>query len=751
MALDVRTVRKLTGLLLVVGVAYVAWLLSRIDRPPTVEVREEQVDASQLPATPREEMGCFDDLVLDWAGDRLEAGRACKRADGFSQLERVTLHLRKDDGTEQMVVRADRGLTSDRPGEPIQLSGNVRVETPDGLKLSGEALTVDKQVQQVTATVPVTFSRGELSGEAGRFVHDWKAGRTQLEVSPMLRIVGERTKGREVTLMGQRIDHDQAARRIQATGAALLEFPEGSIEANDIDVELSEDNQEVRTIVAIGAAVTRTTMAAVAAPAGGGPAITRVLRGARIEHAFGPGGEMDLVRAQGGARLEGASADPAAGITELLAGDVVELDLEGSPIALREVRATGDPARFERLEPGTKRAASGRDLKLRTSGGRFEKLVLIGAADVQDDTPTMKRSLQADQADIGFSEGGETLESLQFRGQPGRLNELVRATGMKRSVVARTGDLRFDAEGKPVAGSLDGRVEIVRGITRASADEATLLQDPQRTVLKGNAAVERAGRTSHGDEITIDETSQVLTVKGNQHTIVRDSSSIPGMAATGSDEPILIASEALVLREKDRNAVYAGGRPSLRRGDTELVSDRLVLDEAAGALDATGSITSKLRLAKPGEEPASAAESPFDPTRLVDGRADSFHHRRSERRVTYAGGAILEQEETMLKADRIDIYMTATEPARVERLEAIGNVFFESPVRGKAEGDRLIWREADDSVEVHGGARPARAVDADGNFQTGAVVAMTRGGVRALASPTGRARGSSPSLQASAP
>lgn len=744
MAVTMRTIRKLTGLLLVGMLIYVGWLLSKVDKPPTVEVKEQRADAKDMPAAPRDEMGCFDDLVADWAGDRLEAARACKRADGWLQLERVTLHVRNDDGSPRMLVSADRGLASDESGKPIELTGNVHVETPEGLRLDGEELSVDTALENVRSEKPVTFSHGDLSGEAGRLSHDGKSGRTQLEVQPMVRISGERTKGRDVTLIGQRLDHDQAARRLVANGAAILEFPEGSIEGSVIDVELAENGEDVETIVATGPAVTKTEMAARSPDGSPGPAMSRVLRGQRIEHGFSAGGVLDLVRAQGGARLEGASMG-GGGISELLEGDSLEMDFSGSPLTLQGIHAVGMPARFTRSEPGATREVRGNDLRLASAKGSFDRLIVRGAADVKDETTALLRTLVADEADIGFAAGGEALESLEFKGRPGRLTETERDTNVRRQVVARDGALGFDAAGKPISGTLTGKVEITRGDTRASAESATLLQEPQRTVLRGDAAVERLGRTSHGDEITIDEVSQVLTVVGNQHTIVRDASSMPGMASTKSDEPILVASDTLVLREADRKALYQGGRPSLRRGDTELVADRLDMDDVAGSLDASGTVTSQLRLAKPGEA-KQASESPFDPTRLVDGSAETFQYRRAERRVTYLGGAVLEQEDTVLEADRVDIFMTATEPAEVERLEATGNVFFRAPIRGEAEGDRLVWRAADDSVVVHGGERPARAVDANGNFQTGAVVAMTQGGVRALASPAGRARGSSPAL-----
>ena len=752
MALSVRVVRKLVLLVFLVVLAYVGWLLWGMKRRPSSAVVEKRA-TEPMPATPQEEMGCFDDLVLDWSGDRLEAGRACKQPDGFSQLQRVTLRLRKEDGTEQMVVRAKNGRTSDAAAQVIELTGDVHVETPQGLKLDSQMLLVDKAASEVRSDRPVTFTQGDLAGEGGRLVHDWKNGTTLLEDSPQLILSGEKTRGRKVTLVGQRLHYDQKGRMLTAMGAALLEFPEGSVEGSSIEVELAEAAEEVRSITSTGAAATKTVIAG-AGPGGvPGPPVERVLRASRIVHEFAAAGALDRVTAEGDARLDGHSVDASLGITELLEGVKLDLDFQGSQvITLGGLKASGAPAKFRRDEPGSTREITGNELELKSGSEGFESLVVTGGADVRDHVGALMRTLRADAATIGFAPGGMALKSLRFDGKPGRLAETTTGAGLPRTIVARQGDLTFDSAGHPVSGTLDGDVEILDAGTRASADHARLQENPSRTVLQGNAAVEREGRTSHGDEIVSEgeRGKSLMTVTGNQHTLVREASTMPGMASGGSDEPVLISSDTLVLDERRRTALYEGGRPSLRRGDTELVADRLELDDAAGSMDAFGSVTSRLRLAKPGTA-AQASESPFDPTRLVDGKADEFHYRRTERLVTYLGAASLKQEDTLLTSDRVDIRLTASEPAQVESLEASGSCFFRAPTRGEAEGDRLRWKASDDSFRVYGGARPARAIDANGTFQTGSVIELTReGGVRALASPTGRARGSSPALQAPA-
>ncbi len=751
MALSVRTVRRVAGVVLIAGVAYVGWLLSRVQHRPSAQVQEQRAQPGEVPAAPQEESGCFDDLVLDWAGDRLEAGRGCKQPDGHSKLDRVVLTLRRSDGQEQMSVRADRGRVAEKPGSPVELEGNVHVSTPQGLVLDGERLVVDRAASTVTTDRPVSFSQGDLAGSGGRLLHDWGKGRTLLETEPEIVIRGQRTRGRDITLTAATIDHDSAAQRVLATTAAELAFADGTIRGDLLDVALSSDGNEVRSILATGNASTRTRLSGTGPDGRQGPPVERTLAATQIQHAFGAGSNLREIVAEGGARMDGRSTEPAASISERLEGDRLALSFGSSAtIMLTGIAARGAPARFSRTEPGASRTVEGRELDL-TSGERgFETLEVRGAGDLRDSTPTLRRHLVADDAELSFAPGGSHLEAIVFSGKPGKLvEEVIAPVASRRTVAADRGSIRLDASG-PTSGALTGRVELDDGRGRASADRAVLEESPRRTILRGNAAVEREGRISHGDEIISDEKAGTLKVSGRQHTLVRDEGGIPGMAAASTSEPVLISSDTLILvdRPGERRATYEGGRPALRRGDTELVADRLVLDDVLGTLHATGDVRSRLRLSPPGS--AVPSDSPIDPTRLVDGRAEEFHYRRAERRVSYSGSASLTQEDTVLTADRVDIFLTETEPARVRQLDAEGTAFFRAPSRGEAEGEKLRWLAADDAFVVEGGVRPARALDAEGNFQTGALLEMRKGSVRALASPAGRARGSAP-VKAPAP
>jgi lipopolysaccharide export system protein LptA len=737
---SIRTARRLVGGLLLLGLAYAGYLLAHMGRRPSVPIDTMPLPPGQTPKRPEDETGCFDDLVLDWSGDRLEAGKACKQPDGSSALERVVLHLRADDGTERLSVHAATGRLPDKEGAgPIRLEGDVHVESPQGLRVDAPALDIDNAKKVVEGKGSVSFAQGDLSGRAGSLRHDWKNDRTELFEDPLVTLEGKRAQGRVVTLRGVAIEHDGKLRIVRATGGAILDFGDGSVVGDVVEVFLAPEQDRVSRIVATGEAQTRVDMAAAAGVPG--PAMRRTLTGARIDHEFAEGGQLDAVTAEGGARLVGQQVSDGP-VGESLDADTLTLDFDPAAGArLLGVTARGAPAHFERHDGVTHREVTGQDLALSSGQGNLDHLVVIGDASLKDDGPGGHRALSAEQADMTLSADGQRLDDLTFHGKPGRLEEdLASPQGpVHRVVVAREGRLQFDADGRPKSGTLDGEVDLTEGGSRARGKRARLSTSPRQTILEGDASVESGGRIAHGDEVTRDEDSGTLTVKGNQHTLVRDARMIPGMEA-GNDEPILISADTLVIDERAHRATYEGGRPALHRGDAELVADRIVIDDAAGTLDADGDVKSKLRLAPPG---SGAPDAVFDPTRLVDGASQRLRYVRAERLVSYEGVASLSQETTVLHADRVDIRLKEG-GQQVETLHATGDASFVSPARGEAEGHRIEYRGADGTFLVEGRVRPARARDAKGNLAIGALVEMTRDNVRVVGTSEGRTRGSTP-------
>ena len=603
--------------------------------------------------------------------------------------------------------------------------------------------------------VPVSFHQGDLSGTAGTLQHDWEQKHTTLGGDPVLTLQGERTAGRTITIRGRTIERMGPARTLHVADGASIELGDASLQADAIDVRLAEGRDEVEHVDSVGHARTVTRLAA----QGSGPALERTLSGDHIGHGFGPHDRVSDVESQGGASLVGRApgdtgAEPP---PESLTGDWIRLELapDGEP-RVTSVSAKGAPARLERGGAAGHQVATGKEIRLETgTSGELDHLLGTGDVDLLDETAATRRRLSAVTADIRLGPQGRGIDALDFEGTPGTMSQEILSPppAAARSLRARKAALRFDQDGRPLSGTMDGEVLMEDGPTKAQADKAVVEDAPRRTTLTGHASVERAGKISYGDTIVRDDAADTLTVAGTQHTIVRDTKGLPGMEALGtSDEPVYISSQDLVLDEGKHLATYSGDRPSLRRGDTELDADTIRLDDAAGTLDADGTVDSRLRLSAPGQAPPPAGAL-FDPTRLVHGTSDALHHSRADRLVSYRGHASLSQEGTSLPAETIDVTLAAA-GGQVETLLARGGALFKSPDR-EAEGDSIEYHASDGSVWVRGGRRPARArasrgkeTEATGGrpvFVTGALLEITRGGdVRVAATSAGRTRGATP-------
>jgi lipopolysaccharide export system protein LptA len=760
MVSGLRRARTVLGLVLVAGLAYVILLLVRVDRPSVVGVgvREGGAEAPPVPPAndPRAETGCAEPSVLDWPGGpfrRLEARRACLQPDGGSAVEGATLYLDQEEA-EALVVKADRGHLPQAEADPVRLSGNVHVEAEGGFTLVAEEVELHRPDHRLTCRVPVELRMGEAVGRAGGLDHDWKTRQTWLSVAPTITIRGPRTEGREVRVTGARIGLDEDRHHVSVEGSGRIDFAAGHIAGEALSILLDAAGSDVRVIEATGAPRTVTTAALPGEGRGPGTGAVRTLRATRIVHRFAPGTRLQEIEAEGEAVLTGTVAAR----SEHLAGDWILLAFQPSALLrLSRVQAKGGasgPAVLRLQEPLRERIASAGQIVARLgSEGRVETLTLVSQVSVGEEADATSRTLEAERCEATFLAGGTAPESITFEGAPARLSRRRPAAGgtpIDERVVARRGTAAWGDADQPRAGMLQGDVRVTTPAGVASADEAR--QDPAggRIVLTGHAHVESEGKDSHGDEVIYDEAARTVVVRGRQHTVVRDARRLGAAGAlAGTAEPAYISSDQVTVEIDTRRADYTGGRPTLRRGDNEIRSDRLLLDDVAGTLEAEGTVESRLRLQESGGAPA-GEEGVFDPTRLVNGRSERLHYRREGGSVVYDGSVRLEQEASRLEADRVEIHLTGHD-GRLETLDALGAAFVTCP-RWEAEGGEIRYHEPDDRVRIVGDRRPARARDAQGNYADGGVLEMhpRRGGIRVLAPAAGRARGSAPAPAATA-
>lgn len=124
---------------------------------------------------------------------------------------------------------------------------------------------------------------------------------------------------------------------------------------------------------------------------------------------------------------------------------------------------------------------------------------------------------------------------------------------------------------------------------------------------------------------------------------------------------------------------------------------------------------------------ASLASTPNKPqrrTRPLTVRAERLDYRDAERRAAYRGSVRVEMNDASLKADRVDVYFSASPAgstggahaaAKVERVVAEGHVTVAEPTR-RASGEHAEYYAAAGKIVMTGG--PPTLLDADKGFIT---------------------------------
>jgi len=183
----------------------------------------------------------------------------------------------------------------------------------------------------------------------------------------------------------------------------------------------------------------------------------------------------------------------------------------------------------------------------------------------------------------------------------------------------------------------------------------------------------------------------------------------PGMLR--DDQPVFATAAELDYDGSTRVAVYraeAPARARLWQGDTTILADRLTLDDAAGNLEATGSVTSTLVV----EQRDLQTQKVEQGTSI--GSSETFRYEDSAHRATYAGKAHVSGQQGDLRARQIELYLV-DKSRELDRVEADGEVSLQDGAR-KAYGDHLTFVSAEGRYVVVGS--PVR-IEADCRETTG--------------------------------
>jgi LPS export ABC transporter protein LptC/lipopolysaccharide transport protein LptA len=600
--------------------------------------------------------------VIRWKGAdrdlRVEFQRQVTYQDDQTRLFDVKVVADNREGRNYTITGKEAQIGKEESS--FHISGDVRMETSDGLVAHSNEATYTDAEKMVRAPGPVKFSRGRMQGTGTGFVYDEQRDALTILNNADVHFAADGNEGpMDVTAGGFTYARRDRFMRFERT--MHMDRAGQLIDADDAHVRLYPDRDETDLIELRGnARVTGgSQMAALKSMASKDMNLKYAEDGRTLQHAtLATAGEIELATKSGAtaqrlnAELMNVALDPDGSVRSLAARDSVTATLP----------ATADT--------GTRTILS----KALTAAGNAQGI-----------------------REMKFEEGVEYREAAT-KSHPARV---AKAQTLVASLEAASGALveaRFTGnfnftEGQMRATSADAVYNIAAGSLSLSGKDVPPHIEDEALSIDANAI-----------DVTLDpmRITAAGSVRSNMLPVKKPSAGDaaarrPGIL--GEKEPVQIIAEKLAYDETTRKADYSG-RVRLIQGETNIQADSLTLDETKGDLSANGKVVTNLLIA---EKNSTAKAKP------TIARAGSFIYADQTRLATYTTTAQLDGDQGNLRAGKIEMRLAKDDNA-LEGLEADGQVTALVD-RRTVTGAHLSYSPGDDKYVITGA--PVKMIDAD--------------------------------------
>lgn len=493
---------------------------------------------------------------------------------------------------------------------------------------------------------------------------------------------------------------------------------EATVEAERVRAEFDPSSGQLKTVFAEGA------VAAEARSKGRQSSVSR-LAAEQVEVRFRGAHPMPQNgRAAGNARLalDSLEAPPS--------GAGAQKPGEAGPVPPRGTGA-GLTAQAGATERRTL-AASEIDFDFRPGRWDLKEIRTSGAGELYvlpSDPRAGERIISAGQLVIGFERGrlvkmlsGFSGTHVVFKPAP----SAPPATPVRESF-SRTLEAVFNPETRAVTEmSQTGDFRLINGDRRATAERARYTSSTQVFELEGRPRIEDDESRVSADRIVYDLRNDEAIALGHVQSVRWPGSagvSPPTPAGGGGNaapmtSPTHVLADRMVAQKRSQSAHYEG-RVRAWHGSTLIESAWLDIDRVARRMSAGGPVsTSSLQSESTGQgaDKPSVAQRSSQPVLI---RADGLEVVDNGARATYRGRVQFQTENTVLDADRADVFFSkakAGDPTGIERARAEGHVRVAQPGR-RATGERADYDSAAGKIVLSGG--PPVLEDAEKGSTTG--------------------------------
>jgi lipopolysaccharide export system protein LptA len=726
----------------------------------------------------------------------LKASLDLKFSDGHHELENVYLEVYPKEGEGADKIRAKRTVTNE-DNTYFAFTGEVVVETRDGLIVKTESLEYEVREEKGKVTAPVVFERENVSGRAD--TADLKAKEKHLELHGNVEITVRPDKpqaaqqpqqpqggppnlsaprGHPVTVRAQHAVFDQPSLKLAFSGGATAEQGTELISGETLEAQLNEQKR-VRQIISRQNAYLRTNT----------PGRAAEVSAAEFYFDFDAEQKLERARAQQNVQARTLDADSQMTLAAPTEAWLI-FAVQGGQSLLREMRAAGRPV-VTLSAPQSKAAdprsankrlvadqvrlfwrASGRDLERAEAEGNAELLVEPANPTPQAD----RKTVFASRFDCGFYEAGNLARSASATGGAKAVIDPLQPSGNRHQRVLTSNQLvtHFVRETQDVEraeANGDARfTEAARTITSNNmwAHFGRETQGLDRVDAEGDAKFNEADRNGQAAtfsymardgmlrlrggepvvwdsrarlkavEIDSDTRNKVSHARGKVLTTYYSQEQTGGAAPfKNTKSPVFIASGAAEFQHETGVGVYTGAARAWQ-DDNFVRADRLVLRRDQRVMEGYGDVQSALYQARRREASGARTVVPVFAT------SERMTYSDAERLLRYVEKVDIRQGTERITGGVADVFLTR-DNYEVERTIAQQNVVVTQPGR-RGTGDWAQYTAADETVMLTG--NPARVEDAErGNNESRRMTVYLRedrvvsdGGGPESRQPAGRVR-----------
>lgn len=601
--------------------------------------------------------------------------------DGRTRLRKARLTLPDRGGRTLQVSSEEMDITSpkDKPGEleTAVMNGSVRMTGSDGLEVSTATATYDERDGILKVPGEVQFSRGRLKGSGLGATYDqrrdvlWLLKDARVSVAP-----DEQGKG---ALEGSAASAGfaRAEHYLRLTGSGKIAGDGRNVEADDITIQLSEDDRRMRSMQLRGNSRIVGSGSAPQNMAARDIDLTYGEDGKALQHArLTEGASVDLPGSPGapGRRITARTiviglAPDGATVTSLNANEAVQVELP----------AEGDAS--ARRITASSLAAGG------TPAGGLQTATFIGNVEYRETRAAGRSSAASERVAtsqrliVETKPGFGALQQADFRGnvrfQDGATTgEAPRAIYRVVEDTLQLSPSKEDAGPPPRITDGKGSVEAQK-LTLALATRKLSAETNVRSSLKSSAKSE--GRS---------------TAASGTRTPRETNGKLPSMLK--ADEPVFVSANRLEY-DGTASAVYSGDA-RLFQGQTSVQADTIALDDRSGNMTATGHVRTHMFFEEVDPQTKVRKQTPMLAT------SDVLVYDEAKRLATYTTGptanAHINGPQGDVTADTIQLFL---KPAanELDRAVADSKVVVKEGQR-HATGDHLTYTADDETYTMRG-------------------------------------------------